>query len=60
MQVDHYVPDAAQRKESGASPLQASNLSGLPPAVVLTAVALGAGVFLLAMWSKVVARRSDA
>jgi acetyl esterase len=34
---DHYAPEAAQRRESDASPLQAANLSGLPPAVVLTA-----------------------
>jgi acetyl esterase/lipase len=34
---DHYVPDEALRKESEASPLQAPNLSGLPPAVVLLA-----------------------
>jgi acetyl esterase/lipase len=34
---DHYLPDVARRKEADASPLQASDLSGLPPAVVLLA-----------------------
>jgi acetyl esterase len=34
---DHYAPDATQRVEPDASPLQAESLHGLPPAVVLTA-----------------------
>ncbi len=33
----HYVPDATQRKEVYAAPLQAKDLAGLPPAFVLTA-----------------------
>ena len=34
---DHYVPDPSRRAEPDASPLQTENLSGLPPAVILTA-----------------------
>ncbi|OJY37799.1 MAG: esterase [Pseudonocardia sp. 73-21] len=34
---DHYAPDAASRANVDASPIQAADLSGLPPAVVLTA-----------------------
>lgn len=34
---DHYAPDPQSRAETDASPIRAADLSGLPPAVVLTA-----------------------
>ena len=34
---DHYIPDVARRTEPEASPIYAEDLSGLPPAVILTA-----------------------
>ncbi|MEX2229207.1 MAG: alpha/beta hydrolase [Dehalococcoidia bacterium] len=34
---NHYLPDASRRTEPDASPIRATNLAGLPPAVVLTA-----------------------
>jgi acetyl esterase len=34
---DHYAPDQPSRERADASPLRAADLSGLPPAVILTA-----------------------
>ena len=34
---DHYLPESSRRTEPDASPLHTENLSGLPPAVILTA-----------------------
>lgn len=34
---DHYLPDSSRRTEADASPLHTENLTGLPPAVILTA-----------------------
>ena len=34
---EHYAPDPNSRAEADASPLRAADLSGLPPAVILTA-----------------------
>ena len=34
---DHYLPDPSRRTEPDASPIRSKDLSGLPPAVILTA-----------------------
>ena len=34
---DHYVPESSRRTEPDTSPFHTENLSGLPPAVILTA-----------------------
>ena len=34
---DHYLPESSRRTEPDTSPLHTENLSGLPPAVILTA-----------------------
>ena len=34
---DHYLPEPSRRSEPEASPFRTGNLSGLPPAVILTA-----------------------
>ena len=34
---DHYIPDSSRRTEPDASPLHTENLSGLPPALIMTA-----------------------
>jgi acetyl esterase len=35
--IEHYVPDATQRRDWRASPLHAASLKGLPPALVILA-----------------------
>lgn len=37
--VDHYCPDYARRSDPRFSPINASNLQGLPPALIVTAEA---------------------
>ncbi len=34
---DHYIPESSRRTEPDASPLHTENLSGLPPALIMTA-----------------------
>ncbi len=37
MSLDHYVPDAAQRRDWRASPMLAESLKGLPPTLIVMA-----------------------